>query len=148
MRIVDYKLDHLLALNIDFDKYPICQGNIVIIANILKQGISKTILDDNKKVLAVISVMIYHPGVAGVHIIPDIDAHDSKKVPFIKAIISMRGKLEDIAREYKLRRIETLTVDDDKHNRWMQYLGFVADGVKQMYGVNGEDFIMWSRIWV
>ena len=148
INVVDYELDHLFEIKVDFDKYPICQNNITILAQIFQNGLSKTILDGDKKPIAIISIMFLHEGVACIHIVPSIEAHESKKKFFISAILRLRSELEYIARDYKLRRIETLTVDDAKHNRWMEYLGFVCDGSKQMYGLNGEDFNMWSRLWV
>lgn len=147
--VIDYKLDHLFDIDIDFDKYPICQNNITILAQIFQNGIiSKTILDDDGKPIAIVSAMLIHEGVACVHIIPSIEAHNSKRKSFISAILRLRSELEYIARKYKLRRIETLTIDDNKHNKWMERMGFVCDGTKQMYGLNGEDFNMWSRLWV
>ena len=148
INVIDYELDHIFDISIDFDKYPLCQNNITILAQILQNGISRTILDGNEKPIAVISVMIIHKGVACVHIIPSIEAHKSKRKSFISAILRLKSELEDIARIHKLRRIETLTIDDEKHNRWMEYLGFICDGTKQMYGLNGEDYNMWSRLWV
>ena len=148
VNVIDYELDHLFDIRIDFDKYPICQNNIVILAQIFQNGISKTILDYDGKPIAIVSVMIIHKGVACVHIVPSTEAHESKKKSFISAISRLRNEFECVARQHKLRRIETLTVNDDKHNRWMEYLGFVCDGTKQMYGLNGEDFNMWSRLWV
>ena len=148
VNVIDYELDHLFDISIDFDKYPICQNNITILAQILQNGISKTILDDKGKPIAIVSIMIIHKGVACIHIIPSEEAHGSKRKSFISAILRLRSELEDIARVYKLRRIETLTIDDEKHNSWMEHLGFVCDGTKQMYGLNGEDFNMWSRLWV
>ncbi len=148
INVVDYELDHLFDINIDFDKYPICKNNIVMLAQIFQNGISKTILDEENKPIAIISLMIIHKGVACIHIVPSEEAHGSKRKSFISAVLRLRSELEYVAREYKLRRIETLTVDNKKHNRWMEYLGFVCDGTKQMYGINGDDFNMWSRLWV
>ncbi len=148
VNVIDYELDHLFDIKIDFNKYPLCQNNITILAQIFQNGITKTIIDYEKKPIAIISVMLLHKGVACVHIVPSIEAHESKQKSFISTILRLRSELEDIAREYKLRRIETLTVDDDKHNNWMEHMGFVCDGTKQMYGINGEDFNMWSRLWV
>jgi len=147
VNVIDYELDHLFDMSINFDKYPICQNNITILAQIFQNGISRTILDDKEKPIAIISVMIIHEGVACVHIVPSVKAHKSKRKSFISAVLRLRSELEDIAREYKLRRIETLTVDDDKHNNWMEHMGFICDGTKQMYGINGENFNMWSRLW-
>ena len=148
VNVIDYRLDHLFDISIDFDKYPICQNNITVLAQIFQNGITKTILDDRKKPIAIISVMIIHKGVACVHIVPSKEAHKSKRKSFISAVLRLRSELEYLAREYKLRRIETLTIDDDKHNSWMEHMGFVCDGTKQMYGINGENFNMWSRLWV
>ncbi len=148
INIIDYELDHLFDMRIDFNKYPICQNNITVLAQIFQNGISKTILDGDKKPIAIMSAMLIHEGVACVHIIPSKEAHESKRKSFISAVIALKSEFENIAREYKIRRVETLTIDDEKHNRWMQYMGFVCDGTKQMYGINGEDFNMWSRLWV
>lgn len=148
INVVDYELDHLFDIRIDFDKYPLCQNNIVILAQIFENGISKTILDDEGKPIAIMSAMIIHKGVACVHIVPSVEAHTSKRKSFISAIIALRSVFENLAREYGVWRVETLTIDDDKHNRWMQHMGFVCDGTKQKYGLNGEDFNMWSRLWV
>ncbi len=148
MRIVDYTIDYLFDLDIDFAKYPLCKGNIVMLHNILEKGITYVVVTDGGTAIAVGSVMLYHPGVAGVYIIPSIDAHGKYKHAFIHGIFSLREELDNIARKYKLRRIETLTLDEEKHNRWMEYLGFLPEGKKEAYGVNGEDFIMWRKLWV
>ena len=147
MRTTDYKLDHLFDMEINFDKYPLCQGKICVLHDILEKGITITITDNEGKPIAIISVLIYHPGVAGIHIIPSVEAHKKKKFTFIREVYNLRRYLDDVVRIYKLRRVETLTIDDKEHNRWMEYLGFLADGTKEKYGINGEDFIMWSRLW-
>lgn len=148
MIVVDYASDHLIDLNINFDKYPICRGNLGILSDILANGVSKTILNDSGKVLAVISVFEIHPKVATVYIVPSEDAHGSDMRAFVRGVFSIRKELNCIVATKGYNRIETLTVNEEKHNRWMEYLGFTADGVKRCYGINGEDFIMWSRLWV
>ncbi len=148
MKIVEYNVDYLFDLHINFDKYPICKNNITLLHAMFEAGITKVILDDIGKALAIICVYMYHEGVAGVFIVPGIEAHTIKKRQFISGVLSLREELENIVRENKIRRIESLTMDDKKHNRWMEYLGFLAEGTKRSYGVNGEDFIMWSRLWV
>lgn len=146
INVIEYELDHLFDISIDFDKYPLCQNNITVLAQIFQNGISKTILDDERKPIAIISVMLLHKGVALAHIVPSIEAHGSKRKSFISAVFRLRNEFEDIIREHKLRRIETLAIDDDEHNNWMERMGFTCDGTKLMYGLNGEDFNMWSRL--
>jgi len=148
VNVIDYKLDHLFDIRIDFNKYPICKNNITILAQIFQNGISRTILDDENKPIAIMSAMLIHKGVACVHIVPSMEAHSSKRKSFISAVIALRGEFENIAREYNIRRVETLTIDDEKHNRWMGRMGFLYEGTKKMYGLNGEDYNMWSRLWV
>ena len=148
MKIAEYKPDHLININVDFDKYPICRGNMGILSNILVRGISRSILTDDGDVLAVISVLEIHKTTATVYIVPSEDAHGLFRTAFIKGVFSLRKELDFIMFAHGYRRLETLTVDEPKHNRWMQYLGFAADGVKRCYGLNGEDFIMWSKLWV
>ncbi len=148
IRAIDYKLEHLFDMHINFDKYPICKNRIVLLSTVLSNGITKTIISNGGEVLAIISVLIMHTGTATVSIIPSEKAHKDKKVSFIRGILSLRDELENIVRENNLRRIETASVDDEEHNRWMEYLGFSAEGIKQMYGINGEDFIMWAKLWV
>lgn len=148
MKIEDeYKTEYLFDLRINYEKYPICNNDVVLLNNILQAGITKTFIHEGKPI-AIISVMQYHKGVAGIHIIPSKDAHTIYKRVFIKAVFSLRDELNKIARKYKLRRVETICYDDKEHNRWMQYLGFLAEGTKRAYGLNGEDYIMWSRLWV
>ena len=88
MNIIDYNLDHLLKIDIDFDKYPIFHNNITVIANLLKQGITGTIIDSDNNPLAIISVLKLHEGVATVYIIPDKKAHTEKKKSFTKRLFN------------------------------------------------------------
>lgn len=144
----DYELDHLLDMKVNYDKYPICQGNIVLLHRMILNGISKTILADDGEPLAIISVMIIHKGVATVYVVPSERAHTSKKFSFIKGVLALRDKLDEIVYANKIRRVETLCIKDEKHDTWMEYLGFLPEGTKTAYGVNGEDFVMWSKLWV
>lgn len=148
MMLIDYTLDHLFDLKIDLNKYPICQGKFMVLQHILDNGISKTVVTKDGKPIAIISVMLYHTGVAGVYILPSIEAHNDNKKTFIESVKLFVENLDDIARIYKLKRMETVTKNDKKHNKFMEYFGFLPEGVKKAYGLNGEDFMMWSKLWV
>lgn len=148
MKPVKYKTEHLLNMHINFDKYPICNGDIVLLDTMINNGISKTIIAETGEPIAIISVMIIHTGVATIYIIPSHSAHAENKFSFVKGVISLREELGNVVRENKLRRIETLTIKDKAHDRWMEYLGFLPEGTKEQYGLNGEDFTMWRRLWV
>ena len=110
VNIIDYELDHLFDISIDFNKYPLCQNNITILAQIFQNGISRTVLDNNGKPIAIISVMLLHKGVACVHIVPSIEAHKSKRKSFISAILKLRSEGKTI------REIQRVTFYWDKNN--------------------------------
>lgn len=145
---IAYKTEHLFGMHINFDKYPMCRGNIVFLDTMIKSGISETILSHDGIPIAIISVMIIHPTLATIYIIPSTDAHSYEKFAFIRGVLKLRDRLNDVVRKYGLKRVETLTLADDKHTRWMEYLGFLPEGTKECYGLNGEDFIMWRKLWV
>ena len=118
MKIIDYNIDHLFDIRIDFNKYPMCKGNFSVLHFLISNGLAvRTILSDSNEVLGIISVILYHKGVAGIFIIPSTNAHDSQKHPFIKAILRLRKELEAIVRTYKLRRVKKLNIYEHKHNR-------------------------------
>ena len=145
-KTAEYNLDYLLSMDVDFDKYPICRGNLTNLHCIMNNSITKVIIDGDDKALALISVMILHTGVATIFVIPSKDAHSLKKKTFIATVVSLRSTLDEIVKEHKLRRVETLTIDEEKHNTWMKFHGFQMEGVKRKYGINGEDYKMWSKL--
>lgn len=54
--------------------------------------------------------------------------------------------LMGVQADYGLRRMETISLDDALHNRWMKYLGFEKEGVKRKLFFD-KDYAMWGRIW-
>ncbi len=58
----------------------------------------------------------------------------------------IRHWLMEQADELKLNRMETLCLDDDLHNRWMNFLGFEKEGVKKRW-CHGKDYVLWARLW-
>lgn len=69
------------------------------------------------------------PGVAEVWQIPSIYAEENP-IAFCKA---MKGYIESIAETFKYHRIQTNCPADEKHERWMEFLGFkneTPDGMK------------------
>ena len=61
---------------------------------------------------------------------------------------AIKTKLDEIAKEKNLRRVQSLINSNSEWGeRWMEHLGFRKEGMLRAYGPNGEDFIMFSRIY-
>lgn len=84
----------------------------------------------------------YLGDMAEVWLIPSVYTKDYA----VKLARDTREWLEEMHIDLKIRRMETLCLDDDLHNRWMAFLGFECEGVKRQY-YNGVDYKMWGRIW-
>jgi hypothetical protein len=54
--------------------------------------------------------------------------------------------LNDSVQALGLNRVETVSIDDDLHNRWMLFLGFKKEGVKRKFLFN-KDYAVWGRVW-
>jgi hypothetical protein len=54
--------------------------------------------------------------------------------------------LEEMRIDLGTKRMETLCLADEYHDRWMTFLGFECEGVKRKY-YKDKDYKMWSRIW-
>lgn len=55
--------------------------------------------------------------------------------------------LAEISADLGLKRMETISLDDPLHNRWMTFLGFEKEGVKKQF-LNGADYAVWGKLWV
>ena len=58
----------------------------------------------------------------------------------------IRRWINETRKKYALHRLETTCLDDELHNRWMKFLGFEQEGKKRKW-INGQDYIMWARLW-
>lgn len=59
---------------------------------------------------------------------------------------TVRRYIRAIEETHQPQRLQTTTVDDDQHNRWMRFLGFTNEtpGGMPMYSVLGETFNTWA----
>jgi len=55
--------------------------------------------------------------------------------------------IDEVAKKTSAKRMETVTLNDDLHIRWMEFLKFEKEGIKRKM-LNGMDYIMWGRLWV
>lgn len=72
-------------------------------------------------------------------------------IPKDKALVVVREikkQLKRVAKQEELFRIQaTCVADDTRGGRFLQTLGFQAEGVLRQYGPDKEDHIMWSTIY-
>lgn len=64
----------------------------------------------------------------------------------VKVAKGARKWIDEMREDLGIRRMETLCLSDDLHDRWMTFMGFECEGVKRQY-FNGADYKMWGRIW-
>jgi hypothetical protein len=57
-----------------------------------------------------------------------------------------RERVEAILAAGRFKRIQTSCLNDELHNRWMQFLKFEKEGVLRGFGNGGEDFVMYARL--
>jgi hypothetical protein len=58
----------------------------------------------------------------------------------------VRDWLDDVVKSFNLTRMQTASIDDDLHNKYMQFLGFEKEGKMKQYAL-GKDYCSWGRVW-
>ena len=61
-------------------------------------------------------------------------------------IVFLKNEINKLADELKAERLETLSLDDDRINRWHKSLGFELEGTKRKFK-KGKDFNIWAMLW-
>lgn len=93
------------------------------------------------RVAGVIGARILWHGVADVYLIPCVDLSSRNIIAFVRQI---RTALRIASTEARIRRFQTLAVDDPLHNRWLSHLGFEKEGTLKEYNVDKEDYATWA----
>jgi RimJ/RimL family protein N-acetyltransferase len=61
---------------------------------------------------------------------------------------AMRDKIGEIQHTHALRRIQAVVdADFDAARRYAEHLGFKCEGLLECYGLQGEDMLMYGRVW-
>ena len=93
-------------------------------------------------ILGVMGYIELWPGVCEVWVLPSKHIEKYSSV-FAKTIKYNLKQLQDVC---KFHRIQVTAVDDAKHNRWLQWLGFECEGVLKKYSINKLDYKMWAKM--
>lgn len=59
---------------------------------------------------------------------------------------TVKNWIESLASEQGIKRMETVTLTDKLHERWMKFLGFEIEGLKRKAFFD-NDYLMWGRLW-
>lgn len=54
--------------------------------------------------------------------------------------------LGDVACAFSMKRMQTACLDDDLHNKYMEFLGFEKEGKMKRYALD-KDYCLWGRQW-
>ena len=102
---------------------------------------SETFLLDGRIIFAAGLIQIC-PGVLESWIVPSIYVPEYP-CWFVKKV---KTQLEVCAETFQCHRIQTASLEDDFHTRWMQAIGFTKEGVLRQYNHLKQDYAMYSRI--
>lgn len=97
--------------------------------------------DDFTRVLGVVGMRLMWEGVADVFLIPRLRLNKRNTIGFVRQVKSAIKIAQD---EYRIRRFQTVAVDDELHNRWLSFIGFEEEGLMKEYSVSGEDYKLWA----
>lgn len=110
------------------------------VERLMTAGMMWTIYLD-ERILAIVGFFKHWDGVYEVLVYPSI--HTSEKpIAYVKQI---RRYLNQIAKSMDMRRQQTVSLANEKTDRWMRLLGFVMEGTLVGYTVEGLDCRMWAR---
>lgn len=103
---------------------------------------AETILYDGR-IIACMGFIEIVPGVVEVWLIPSIYVKSIPKL-FLKTV---KSRLEVLASTLGFHRMQTIGLIDEASEKWMEWLGFVREGVMVQY-LNKKDYIIWARCFV
>ena len=139
MAVISFTADHLRAMRVKAGTAAEVAGSPGFAERMAALG-AKTILSAEGTVLGIMGAVPILPHVAEVFVIASED-QTSHPVTFAK---SVRKELYTLKAKY--RRIQSVSVTDEFHRRWLSWLGFEPEGVMKGYGLDGEDMTIWGLV--
>lgn len=138
--LIPFKKEHLEVMEMRSHEQDI-MGLSPHIGSILEQStVSRTgVINGRVVACGGVSKNIYGSG--EVWLIPSIFLPEHG-VTFLRLV---KDWLDDVATAYELKRLQTACIDDELHNKYMEYLGFVKEGKMKQYAL-GQDYCLWARV--
>lgn len=140
IKVIPFKKEHLEVMDIrDHEDRLLADESTAVC---LEGSVAVTVIKDGR-IEACYGFAPYLKDIADIWLIPSKTLPDNAS----KLAINAHKFLADMHEDMGIRRMETLCLDDDLHERWMTFLGFKKEGVKKQY-YGGKDYVMWGKLWV
>lgn len=115
-----------------------------IVKTIAAHGQALTIADGNE-ILAVVTWFVPRAGVIDIGMYAAQGIYE-RPVSYLRfAVKRFKTFLKSLEGE-DVRRIQTLSFPDVKHDRWMRGLGFECEGTMRRFAPDGRDMRLWAII--
>ena len=144
VRIIDFHPEHVKVMDIrDQELKGIFAFNKAWegLLRLNKLATALTICYDGK-ILGAMGFLEMWPGVCEVWVIPS-KYIEQYGVVFARVI---KKNLNNLIEVHNLHRIQVTAIDDPRHNRWLEWLGFTCEGVMRNYSYQKQNLKMWSRV--
>ncbi len=107
----------------------------------LSIGVSNTLIHDGK-VLAIVGAYTLWPGVLEVWVVPSRYV-TQYSLTYLKSIKKYVKTLQD---GFQPHRMQTQSLNNELHDRWMGFLGFTKEGIMRKFGTDKQDYALWSIV--
>ncbi len=119
-------------------KLPDSYERIKILSEI---GESITIIYDGRIITCCGFIEVWS-GVCEVWQIPSVYITD-KPILFARII---KRYLDRLVETFKWHRMQTTSLNDELHRRWMKWLGFEREGLLRRYSYDKQDYVQWGKL--
>lgn len=131
-----FEMRHSELTRLDAD--PKSLEKMVALANF---GVGGTMFHDGR-VLAIIGYFELWPGVMEVWAFPSVYVEQYAMI-YLRTV---KRYVNQILETHSVHRLQTTSLADDVHDRWMMFLGFTCEGTMVKHSVDKRDYRMWARI--
>lgn len=107
-----------------------------------ERGICNTIIYDGR-ILGVIGYVHLFPDVVEVFILPS-KYISQYGLMFAREVQRLQRSIEV---SVPIRRMQTASIADKLHDRWMNFLGFTCEAEEMKNFVNGTTYRLWARVY-
>lgn len=124
--------EHEKLLNITLEELKVLEETSIAVTGI-----------DDGRIIACGGVIVNRFGSGDIWLIPSIYCKDYSMM-FLR---NVKKWLIQVQKDLGLSRLQTHTIDDELHAKWMMFLEFEKEGVMRK-SFNGLDYAMWGKLWV
>ncbi len=107
----------------------------------LSIGVSNTLTHDGR-ILAIVGAYTLWSGVLEVWVVP---SHYVTQYPFVY-LKYVKKYVQTLLNGYQPHRMQTQSLNNALHDRWMDFLGFTKEGIMKQFGADKQDYALWSIV--